>query len=321
MTVMVSDLLDITRVDTHKLTVEPRLANVAKLISEALTTCSKNAVAKNINLHFEAAMSLPSVWADPARVRQVLINLIDNGVKFTPEGGSITVECRPFAGCEGFLCISVSDTGCGISAENCEIIFDRLAQLGSNSEPSRSGLGLGLFIARDLVSQQGGRIWVESQPGRGSTFFFTLPVFSLAKLCDHVFIEPNLEAGCLTLIAVDVIAVEETGQENIQPEIRKALTRSIHAGQDVLLPSIGDKGPIESFFIVACADQRGFGIIAARIVRELQNLDCGSQFKPVISSTTLHVTPGRSRGEHVGEVTALIEGLIQAHLSGRDSNE
>jgi PAS domain S-box-containing protein len=318
LTVMVSDLLDITRVDTHKLTVEPRYANVAKLISEALTTCSTNAAAKNINLHSEAVTGLASAWADPARVRQILINLIDNGVKFTAEGGSITVNCRPFADRDGFLSISVSDTGCGISPENCEIVFDRLSQLESGAEPSRSGLGLGLFIARDLVLQQGGRIWVESQLGHGSTFFFTLPVFSLAKLCAHVFIEPNLEAGCVTLIAVDVVAVAATDQENIQPEIQEVLTRCIHAGQDVLLPSMGDKEPVESFFIVACTDPRGFAVIATRIVRELRNLDCVSQLKPVISSTTLLVTPGRSRGEHIGEVTALIERLIQAHLSSKE---
>ena len=80
----------------------------------------------------------------------------------------------------------MSDTGCGISPENREAIFDRLAQVKSRAEASRSGLGLGLFIARELVSRHGGRIWVESQLGHGSTFYFTLPVFSLAKLCAHV---------------------------------------------------------------------------------------------------------------------------------------
>lgn len=319
--VMVSDLLDITRVDTHKLTVESRHANVAKLISEALTTCRTNAAAKNINLNYEVVTDLPSVWADPARVRQILINLIDNGVKFTPEGGTITIQCRPFSDRDGFLSVSVSDTGCGISPENCEIVFDRLAQLGSSAEPSRSGLGLGLFIARDLVSQQGGRIWLESQLGRGSTFFFTLRVFSLAKLCAHVFIEPNLETGYVTLIAVDVVAVEATDQEKIQPEIRKVLTRCIHAGQDVLLPSIGDKEPAESFFIVACTGSPGFAVIATRIVRELRNLDYVSILKPVISSTTLPVTPGQSREQQIGEVTALIEQLIKAHLLGRERLE
>jgi len=270
---MVGDLLDIARVDAHKLTVEPRYASVANLVSEALTTCRTNAAAKNVSLHFEVATGLPPVWADAARVRQILINLIDNGIKFTPEDGIITIESRLFADCVGFLAISVSDTGCGISPENCEIIFDRLAQLENSAAPSRNGLGLGLFIARDSVLRQGGRIWVESQLGYGSTFFFTLPVFSLAKLCARVFIEPNLEMGCVTFIAVDVGAVETNDQEKIQSEIRKALTNCIHAGQDVLLPSIFNEGPVESFFIVACTDSRGFAVIRTRIVRELRRRD------------------------------------------------
>jgi PAS domain S-box-containing protein len=316
--VMVSDLLDITRVDTHKLTVEPRHTSVTKLISDALSTCRTNAAAKNIRLQFEVVTGLPSVWADPARVQQILINLIDNGIKFTPEGGTITVEGRLSADRDGFLTLSVSDTGRGISPENCEIVFDRLAQLESSAATSRSGLGLGLFIARELVSQHGGRIWVESQLGRGSTFFFTLPVFSMAKLCAHVFVEPNLKAGCVTLIAVDVVAAEATEQEIIQPEVRKVLMRCIHAGQDVLLPSMVDEGSIESFFIVAGTDPRGFAVIAARIVRELRNLDCVSKLKPVISSTTLLVAPGRSTEEQIGEVMAQIERTIQAHLLSKE---
>src|ERR1700736_3253080 len=124
---MVSDLLDITRVETHKLIVEFQQASPVKLIAEVLSTCRTNAAAKNISLRFQAAPDLPFVWADPVRVRQVLINLIDNGIKFTPEGGTLTVACRAFAEDDGFVCLSVSDTGCGISPENREIVFDRLA--------------------------------------------------------------------------------------------------------------------------------------------------------------------------------------------------
>ena len=315
---MVSDLLDITRVETHKLTVEPQHASPVKLIAEVLSTCRTNAAVKNISLRSDVAPGLPFVWADPARVRQILINLIDNGIKFTPEGGTITVESRPFAEDDGFLCLSVSDTGCGISPENREIVFDRLAQVKSSAEASRSGLGLGLFIARELVSRHGGRIWVESQLGHGSTFYFTLPVFSLAKLCAHVFTAPNLEAGSVTLIAVDVVAVEGAVQADILPEIRRVLERCIHAGQDVLLPSMSDAEPVETFFIVACTDPSGFEVIASRIGRELQNFDNASKLKPVISSTTLLVAPGQSREEQIGEVTARIERLVQAHLLGKE---
>jgi len=315
---MVSDLLDITRVETHKLNVEPQHTSPVKLIAEALSTCRTNAAAKNISLRSDVRPDLPFVWADPARVRQILINLIDNGIKFTPEGGTITVESRPIVEGEGFLCLSVSDTGCGISPANREAIFDRLAQVKSRAEASRSGLGLGLFIARELVSRHAGRIWVESQLGRGSTFYFTLPVFSLAKLCAHVFTASNLEKGFVILITVDVVPIEGVVQADILPEIRRVLERCIHAGQDVLLPSMSDADPVETFFIVACTDPSGFTVIASRIGRELQNFDGASRLKPVISSTTLLVPPGQSAKEQTAGVTAGIERLVRAHLLGRE---
>lgn len=315
---MVGDLLDITRVETHKLTVEPRPVSLVKLIADVLSTCHTNAALKNISLRSEVAPDLPFVWADPTRVRQVLINLIDNGIKFTPESGTVTVGSRPFAEDDGVLCLSVSDTGCGISPENCEIVFDRLAQVRSSTQASRSGLGLGLFISRDLVSGQGGRIWVESELGRGSTFYFTLPVFSLAKLCAHVLTAPNLEAGSVTLIAVDLVAIEGAVQADIVPEIWKVLERCIHAGQDVLLPSMSEAEAGETFFILACTDSIGFAVIARRIRRELQNFDNASKLKPVISSTTLLVPPGQSAEEQIGKVTAQIECLVQAHLMGKE---
>jgi hypothetical protein len=254
------------------------------------------------------------VWADPSRVRQILINLIDNGIKFTPKSGTVTVEGQPFAEDEGLLRLSVSDTGCGISQENREIIFDRLAQVESNAETSRGGLGLGLFIARELVSRQGGRIWVESQLGHGSTFYFTLPIFSLAKLFARIFTVPNLQAGNVTLIMVDVFTVEGAIQSDLLQNLRRVLERCIQAGQDLLLPSMSNAASVATFFVVACTGPSGFEVIARRISMGLQSFDDDSRLKPVISSITLPVAPDKSRQEQIGELTARIERLVQAHL-------
>jgi hypothetical protein len=272
---------------------------------------------KNVSLRSDLAPDLPCVWADPVRLRQILINLIDNGVKFTAESGTVTVESRLYARDEGFLCLSVSDTGCGISPENCEIVFERLAQVRSGNQASRSGLGLGLFISRDLVSRQGGRIWVESQLGHGSTFYLTLPVFLLAKLCVHVLTTPNLEAGFVTLIVVDVVSVEGAVQTDIVPEIQRVLEGCIRPGQDMLLPLMSDSEPVETFFIVACTDPNGFSVIARRISRALQNFDNTSKLKPVISSMTLVVEPSQSREEQIRGVIDRIDRWIQEHLSGK----
>ena len=314
LTEMVNDLLDITRVETHKLIIEPQHASPAKLIAGVLNTCLTNAAAKSINLRFEGGSSLPFVWAEPTRVRQILTNLIDNGIKFTPEGGTITVHAQLFAEDNGSLRFWVADTGCGISPENCSLVFDRLAQIKGSSEASRSGLGLGLFIARELVLLHGGRIWVESQLGRGSTFYFTLPVFSLAKLCADIFTASNLESGYVTLITVDVIAVTGAAQADLLPEIRKVLQSCIHGGKDLLLPSMSEAETVVSFFLVACTDAVGASVIANRITRNLQNFDSASKLKPVLGYTTLVVAPGVSLEERIVEVSAQIERLIQAHL-------
>jgi PAS domain S-box-containing protein len=318
LTEMVNDLLDITRVETHKLVIEPQHASAAKLIASVLNTCLTNAAAKSINLRSEAALDLPFVWAEPARVRQILTNLIDNGIKFTPEGGTVTVHAQLFAEDNGFLRFWVADTGCGISPDNCSLVFDRLAQINGSSEASRSGLGLGLFIARELVSLHGGRIWVESQLGKGSTFYFTLPLFSLAKLCADIFTASNLESGYVTLITVDAAVVEATSQTDLLPEIRRVLQSCIHGSKDLLLPAMNDAETVVNFFLVACTDAGGASVIANRITRDLKNFDSASKLKPVLGYTTLAVAPGASLEERIVEVSAQIERLIEAHLSGRE---
>jgi PAS domain S-box-containing protein len=314
---MVNDLLDITRVDTHKLVIEPQHASPAKLVLGALNTCLTNAAARSIILRSETESDLPFVWAEPARVRQILINLIDNAIKFTPEGGKVTVHAQLFAEDDGYLRLCVSDTGRGISPENCMLVFDRLAQVRSTGEASRSGLGLGLFIARELVLLHGGRIWVESQLGEGSTFCFTLPIFSLAKLCANIFTASNLESGCVTLITVDVIAVEGAPQADLLPEIRRVLQSCIHGGKDLLLPSMSDAETVVNFFVVACTDAGGATVIVNRITRELQSFDSASRLKPELAYSTLVVAAGVSLEEQIVDVSAQIERLIQAHLDGR----
>jgi signal transduction histidine kinase len=311
---MVDDLLDITRIDTQKFRLEQRQASPLRFIADVLSTCRNKAESKHVNLHSEAPGSLPFVWADVSRVRQILINLIDNAIKFTPGGGSVTVGTRPLKKNDDFLCLFVSDTGCGISPENLEIVFDRLAQLENARQASRNGLGLGLFIARELVSLHGGRIWVESPPGKGCTFYFTVPLFSLSKLCADIFTDSNLEAGHVTLMAIDVCAIAGTAQAEIEPEIRRVLSRCIHPGQDLLLPPMSDAVTVVNYFIVACTDAGGAAAIANQITRELQNFDSASQLKPVISSTTLLVPQGASTKIQAREIATRIEGLVQTHL-------
>ena len=315
---MVSDLLDITRVDSNKLAVEPQHANATRLMAEVRSTCLKDAREKQISLVLSEEDGLPAIWADPARVRQILTNLIENGIKFTPRRGIIRAHARQMPEEPGFLRFSVSDTGCGIAPSHLKVVFDRLAQVSENPDNSRSGLGLGLFIASELVGQHGGRIWVESEVGQGSTFSFTLPVFSLFRLCAHVLTPRNLALGCATLIAVDLVMSDGSRRSELLPEVHKVLSRCVHPGQDVLLPWMGDTAPLMTFFIVACTDNKGFSVIASRIGMELKGFGEATQMKPQISSTTVLISPGLSGDKQVEEVTSRFENLIEAHLQGQE---
>ena len=115
---------------------------------------------------------------DAALLRQLALILLDNAIKFTPTGGAVTIEARVLEEDYRYLVVDVSDTGCGIKAHETEEIFQRLYQVSERTQTSRKGLGLGLYICRELVVRQGGQIRAIRRAPIGTTFSFTLPVFS-----------------------------------------------------------------------------------------------------------------------------------------------
>lgn len=196
---MVGDLLDATRLQAGKLIVEPTRIHIKETIDEGVSILKEKAAQAGIALSAEVPDGLPPVFADPKRVLQILTNLIDNAIKFAPRGGSIIVRAVSLKGMgsgtapslitskeevradrtklqEGFVRISVMDTGCGMEPEETGRIFERLYQAASHNLSGSKGLGIGLYLCKQLILQQGGDIWVESRPGRGSTFFFTIPL-------------------------------------------------------------------------------------------------------------------------------------------------
>ena len=175
---MIDDLLEVTRLETGKLTVEPDRVSISDAVTDALDTLRGTARGKGITLSGDVPSDLPLAYADRTRLRQILIILLDNAIKFTPDGGSVAIRARLLQQERSCLLLEVSDTGDGISPEVGERIFERLYQVSEPGTASRKGLGLGLYICKELVTRQGGRIWVESQPEKGSIFSFTLPVYS-----------------------------------------------------------------------------------------------------------------------------------------------
>ncbi len=175
---MIEDLLAVTASKTGKLSIDLQDASLSEAIMDAVHTCEANATAKGVSLSCVVPPGLDSAYADPIRVLQVLIILCDNAIKFTPAGGSVKVQARTFDKVSGYLLVEVSDTGCGIKPELLERIFEHLYQVTDSSRNGRKGLGLGLHIAKELMTRQGGALWATSTQGAGSVFSLTLPVFA-----------------------------------------------------------------------------------------------------------------------------------------------
>ena len=142
-------------------------------IENALLLIRERASRHGIKLDRVIDDRLGDFTGDERKVKQVLVNLLSNAVKFTPEGGQIKVEATLG---DGAVIISVTDTGIGIAPEDHEVIFEEFRQVGSNYAQKREGTGLGLSLTRKFVEMHGGKIWVESELGKGSTFTFTLPM-------------------------------------------------------------------------------------------------------------------------------------------------
>jgi PAS domain S-box-containing protein len=168
---LISNLLDMSRIEAGTLRVEPEPTNLRPIIDE--TVSAFQVMTHEHQFQTSSPSELPLVQADPRRARQVLRNLVDNAVKYSPRGGPISITVRKS---ESDLVVSVTDRGLGIEPDHLDHIFDRFYQVDSASTREVGGSGLGLSICRAIVEAHGGRIWAESRPGVGSTFYFTLPV-------------------------------------------------------------------------------------------------------------------------------------------------
>jgi signal transduction histidine kinase len=174
---LIEDLLDVERIALGKLTLHCEHHDISEIIKQAVAQLQEAAVSKRITLKAEPQDVYGYVVCDRGRVMQVLSNLIENAIKFTPAKGQICVSCQR-TGPEGKeVQVSVSDTGEGISPEKIRTIFERFSQI---HDKDRRGIGLGLYIAKMMIEEHPGRIWVESRLGEGSTFYFTLPFRSSA---------------------------------------------------------------------------------------------------------------------------------------------
>jgi signal transduction histidine kinase len=266
---MINDLVEVTRVQAGKLVVQLQCTSVSNAIVYTVNTLQGAATAKGITLSSDMECQLPSVYADPTRIRQILIILVDNAIKFTPAHGAVKVQARVREEDPNQIVLEVSDSGCGISPDMTERIFERLFQTSDPDLTGRKGLGLGLYICKELVARQGGQIWAKSVPGQGAVFSVTLPVFSLSNLIAPVLRKKRNAEGPITLVVTELGSQTGWLSEELRGEqshhVRDLLQRCLQSDLDVLLPKMSLTGAAELFFIVAIADGIGGAAIVKRV--------------------------------------------------------
>jgi len=320
---MINDLLEVTRVQAGKLAIELQCTSVADAIVYAVNTLAGAAAAKGITLSSEMVRPLPSICADPTRIRQVLIILIDNAIKFTPANGVVKVAARLTAEDPNFLVLEVSDSGCGISPEMTERIFERLFQVADPALAGRKGLGLGLYICKELVTRQGGQIRARSAPGAGAVFSVTFPVFSLASLIAPVLRTESRMESPVALVITQIGS--QTGwlsdAENSH-WIRALLQQCLHSDQGVLLPKMGSAGAAELFFILAGTDGIGAEAITRRIRKRLDGYESTEQAGLTVSTSYRSLkgikrNASESMESFLEKAAATIQGLINEEISSR----
>ena len=169
---LINDILDLSKIEAGKMELELTRFDLPAAIDNALTLVKGRAANHGITLTPDVDRRLGEFVADERKLKQVLVNLLSNAVKFTPEGGRVEIRA---VRADGSVEIAVSDTGIGIAAEDQELIFEEFRQVGSDYARKREGTGLGLALTKRLVGLHGGRIWVKSELGKGSTFTVALP--------------------------------------------------------------------------------------------------------------------------------------------------
>jgi len=170
---LINDVLDLTKIEAGRLELNREAVDLRAALLGVLPVVKPRAQDKRIRISTFLPTDLPLVWADPGKLNQILLNLITNGIKYTHENGSVSVEARTTG---DIVEIWVNDTGIGIAREDQDKVFQRFTQIDSSATRSQGGTGLGLAIVRELVELHGGTIRVQSKLGKGSSFIFTMPI-------------------------------------------------------------------------------------------------------------------------------------------------
>jgi PAS domain S-box-containing protein len=265
---MVNGLLDLTRSEWKRLPVDLACVGLEEIVLNTCKSLSLKAKTKHIQLESWIPAKLPLVYADPARVVEILTNLCDNAIKYIPAGKKINVECVTFDNDPDFVQVCVRDDGPGIAPEQRRRIFERFYRAAEASADHPGGLGLGLYITRELVKAHGGDLALTGKIGQGSAFTFTLPTFSLARILLPLMSPRNLATGSVALITLKIPEKPNCPALDFgryMKDLRVAVKSCTYETSDLVLPAMHVKGLECMVHVVAFTDDEGVRAIIKRI--------------------------------------------------------
>jgi PAS domain S-box-containing protein len=289
---LINDVLDLAKVEAGKLELRPEPVDTAQLVAEVCAVLRGVAAAKQIRIEAAVAPEVQHATLDPARFKQILYNYLSNALKFTPEGGTVTVNARPEA---DLLCLSVEDTGIGIAPTDIGRLFVDFQQLEEGATKKHSGTGLGLALTKRLVEAQGGTVGVKSTLGKGSQFFAMLPLHAPASGIATVGSEPG-EYG-LTDGAAAVLVIEDDARD------RALLIQTlVRAGYGVEAVATGRQG------VLSCAKRVFDAITLDLLLPDMTGLDVLHRIR----------TEGKNKQTPVVVVSVVAERGMMAGFSVQD---
>ncbi|HEY3706639.1 MAG TPA: GAF domain-containing protein [Terracidiphilus sp.] len=301
LTKLIDDVLDLAKIEAGKFTWNMASVSVKEVIERAVAATSSLVEARRLRIETSIGEGLPDISGDHDRLIQVVINLISNAVKFTPAG---TITCSAIRR-DGEIVVSVKDSGIGIAPADQPKVFEKFKQVGDTLTDKPKGTGLGLPICKEIVEHHGGRIWVDSAVGEGSTFSFTLPVTEAAKQLELLPVRRSVDIEAIVRRLRDTVANQQTHSKSIlvvddDPNIRTLLQQELtEAGYSVRLAEDGRKAlalireeiPGLVILDVMMPEMNGFDVAAV-----LKN-DPATMHVPII---ILSILEDRERGFRLG---------------------
>jgi len=290
LTNILNDLLNLSKIESGKIELKFEDIELKGLIELTASSLRPQADGKSIQIEVEVPEQIPTVYGDPEKIEQILTNIIGNSIKFTAEGGKILITAKLLSpekegGPRHTVAVNVKDTGIGIPPEHLDSIFEKFHQVEGSLHRSVSGTGLGLAITKGLVEAHQGKIWVESEVGKGSTFTFTLPLAEGERrephfrfILDKEFQRAQENDSPLTLFLIQVLdergEVEKALLDKLEEKVKQCLCREA----DILL-----RREKEKIFAALCeANLTGAQVIRQRIEEEIQKHPLEGQGAPVL---------------------------------------